>query len=510
MTETPQKSKPGQFKTRLIICIFSSLLLAIGSLLAVVTGRIIKVFGPEIMFDQILFHIMMPSGTIDSTIIHQFFFDSLSQKHMLVLGLTVPLCLAILSLPFRHISWMVSRTLRFFADHPATLALIFATAIFLFSCARFCKRFKVLSSIVSMFQHSEVIDDYYVNLKLTDFHQVDNKGQPIQDSEKPNLILIVSESLESTFSNPQIFAQDLLAELTKLKEKADFIEDLRQVHGCHYTIATMYAIQYGLPLLFLPHRGGSPVQKNILQKNCISIFDVLNASGYQILHLQGTKLRFAGQGELFAHLPNARCLGVEEISLAEYPERQNWGLWDSDLFDKAKKEIQEMALNQRPFALSLQTIDTHVGNVLQPGKEYRYSDARDIIRLQSKLIAEFIAWVQMQTFGKNTVIVILGDHNMMTRKLGSVNLPHSDDRQVFDCIIKSKSNGAMSTKRHAAAFDFAPTILDALSFQWPTYSLGIGRSLYRNKPTILESIGKEAWDCEAKKTSKTYTHLIRD
>ena len=160
-----------------------------------------------------------------------------------------------------------------------------------------------------------------------------------------------------------------------------------------------------------------------------------------------------------------------------------------------------MALNQRPLPCHYRPSNTHVGNVLQPGKEYRYSDARDIIRLQSKLIAEFIAWVQMQTFGKNTVI-ILGDHNMMTRKLGSVNLPHSDDRQVFDCIIKSKSNGAMSTKRHAAAFDFAPTILDALSFQWPTYSLGIGRSLYRNKRPSLNQLEKKPGIVKRKRLPK--------
>jgi phosphoglycerol transferase len=480
--------------------------MCLGVLLIVLTRKIELVFG-AVSFDQVLFHLSLPRDTIDPKVIESMCRIGWAIKAFILCG-GLFVCLSCL-LIFRKLSLLISRFLCFFARRPALIGLLIASFVFVTGLGLFCAKLHILQTFSSMICKSQIIDENYCPAEHEDFQQRETDGRILATNEKPNLVLIVSESLESTFSDNTIFSEDLMPELSRLRKQGDFTQDLFQVNGCHYTIASMYSIHYGMPLLYLTCTTGSPIQDNVLHKNCLSIFDILDDAGYNICHLQGTSLSFAGQGALFAHLPQAKCIGVDDIPKTEYSSRQNWGLWDSDLFDKAQQVVASLVEAEKPFALSIQTIDTHSGNVLQPGQESKYGDNRDLIRLQSKLIGNFVAWLGKQPFATNTVIVILGDHNMMTKKIGNIEFSSPEKRRVFNCILNSRA-GVKMGERSAAMFDYAPTILDALSFKWPSYSLGIGRSLYREKPTILETYGKEKWDSESKKRSVLYSHLVNE
>ena len=162
-----------------------------------------------------------------------------------------------------------------------------------------------------------------------------------------------------------------------------------------------------------------------------------------------------------------------------------------------------------PFALSILTLDTHYDNELQPGAKKKYAgDMRDIIRHQSKIIDNFIKWVLDSEFGDNTVIVLLGDHYMMTNRIGNVSL-NDNSRRIFNVILNSKAKNTIPKQRKAAVFDFAPTVLEAMGFEWPLHSLGIGRSLFQNNPTILELHGLDFYNKEAMKRSKKYMKLVK-
>ena len=75
-------------------------------------------------------------------------------------------------------------------------------------------------------------------------------------------------------------------------------------------------------------------------------------------------------------------------------------------------------------------------------------------------------------------------------------------------ILNSKAKNIIQPNRKAAFFDFAPTVLDALGFEWPTHALGVGRSLYYEDPTIMEAHGLDYYNKEALKRSKLYLKLI--
>ncbi len=506
MIKSSEKFYKKSLTCRFLICIAAIFCISIGVFLIIITKKIDAEFG-DIHLDQIIFHIMMPMDVVNPKIIKKLCsLDKLFKLYIFVTGIDIFLLFLLI---FKTGYNFIYKTITFLSERIHILLVFFSISIFCIEVILFCAKFHVAQSAISLFQKSKIIDENYVPVSINEFRQCALDGIPLTTQEKPNLILILSESLEGTFSDKSIFHEDLLKELTELKYQGTFTDYLYQANGCHYTIASMYSILYGMPLLFLEIRTGDPVVKNVFHKHCISIFDILSAADYNICHLQGSSLKFAGQGTLFQHISGARCIGSDEISQSEYPDRSRWGLWDYDLFNIAKKEISSLSKKVKPFAFSLQTIDTHAGLSLQPGQEQLYNDSRDIVRLQSKLIRDFVDWVNKQPFGKKTVIVILGDHNRMDTKLGRISLPPPHQRRVFNCILNSQTKGTIAG-RTAAEFDFAPTILEALSFRWKSYSLGIGRSLYQKHPTILEKYGLQVWNSESQRHSKLYTRLVTE
>ncbi len=503
----------------MLICVLSCILAIAGCFLLLLTQRVLRTFGP-VTFAQILIHINMPRELVPDD-----FFKRLLNtgwKSYLVLGLLLLYCLFnfllcnnAFSLYCSHILQVCLETLALYKLsiflHTRLQVVLFFISFLLFILSLLYCMFKldILGSLLARSSTSQLIDEFYADNNLKDFKLVNENGKPLETIDKPNLILIVSESLESTFSNSSLFKENLLRELTDYQRTENHINDLHMVRGCECTITALYAIQYGLPILYFSSYNGDPLAKNPFRKSCFSVFDVLNANGYSTTHIQGSMLRFASTDVLFKSITNAKIRGLEDFPQELYSSRHKWGLWDSDLFEAAKAEITELRKNGLPFALSLSTMDTHFDNVLQPGNESKYNgDMRDIIRLQSRLIDKFIKWVQQSEFGNNTVIVILGDHNMMTEKIGNINLASEDSRRIFNVILNSKAKSKIPIDRHAAMFDIAPTILEAMGFDWPSQSLGIGRSLYGKQPTILEKYGLKVWDKEAQKSSPKYMRII--
>ena len=494
------------------LCLTSSILILLSFLVVVFIRKVTLLFG-DVTFDQLLFHVMLPKGTLASDLVQNLLSIGWAIRLFLVIGLVVALSVMLLSSRrlghfAARLGHFAARGIQYMSEHLVGLALLCSLTLFLLVSVWFGHRFQVVSSIVMLFENSAVLDESLRQPELHEFRQADASGKSLDKAKRPNLILIISESLEATFRNEGTFEQNLLLELESLRKAGDVCEEHMEVRGSHYTIASMYSLHYGLPLLYFQAMSGAPTQRNVFAGNAVSIFDVLDAHGYNILHLQGTSLKFAAQGEMFAHLRHARCIGLENFVGDEYPVRQSWGLYDQDLFDRARKEAAELARVEQPFALSIQTIDNHFGNSLQPGEKAFYGDARDIIRLQSRIIADFVTWCRQQEFAENTVIAIIGDHNMMVKSIGHITLPEKKDRRIFNCILNAKCQIPM--RRHLASeFDFAPTLLDALSFQWPDFSLGLGRSLYRENPTILDTLGVDGWNREARKGFQGYARLIR-
>ncbi len=465
----------------------AGILILTGVLMFLTEKRITDSFG-EVTFDQILFHLSLPRGVINPELERRCF--KLRAEEWCILAIAVGFFLAVLPCFFRR-KGRLRAALR--------IAVLVLSGIFSgYMLYRTDNAFGISSCLWNRCQRTDLIDRFYRGPGLDDF---------CVPEKRSNLILIVSESLESTFANPLLCGENLIPELAELRKRGSSVPGHCHVWGCHYTIAAMYAIHYGLPLLYFSCTNGDPVQGNIFRKKCVSVCDVLAHAGYRIAHIQGSPLKFASQSSLFSHISGVRLLGEHEFPVQEISHRQYWGLYDRDLFRFCRREAVRLAGKGEPFVLSIQTVDTHAGNQAEPGTAGKYGDIRDLIRLQSRLIGEFTDWVFRQPWGGNTVMVILGDHDMMAESIGPVRLPGRRQRPIYNCILNAR-NGLHLRPRIAAAFDFAPTVLDALGFRWEGFALGVGRSLYRKAPTVLESCGMEVWNRESQKRSELYMRLI--
>ena len=274
----------------------------------------------------------MPKGTINPDLIDRFLLLKGQTGTQLGLFMVFVYCLSVFAMLHKyiytnivkifsfiaqlsHIPKWLSKLFLLFSQQPFIVPLIFSSLILIMGIGIFSYNFNVLASMTSALRKSTMIDEEYIENKIDDFKQIDINGNYLNDNQKPNLILVISESLENTFADTSLFEKDLISDLTNIKDKSDSINDLIMVNGCQYTIASMYSLLYGIPLLYLQCKRGDPIQENIFHKRCFSIFDVLHSSGYKITHLQGTNLKFAGQGKLFEYIPEAKVIGSEKISL---------------------------------------------------------------------------------------------------------------------------------------------------------------------------------------------------
>jgi hypothetical protein len=97
----------------------------------------------------------------------------------------------------------------------------------------------------------------------------------------------------------------------------------------------------------------------------------------------------------------------------------------------------------------------------------------------------------------------LGDHIV----LGDNDIyPKRENRQIFNMIINPIKN--LEPKKHKwTTLDLAPTIMEAIGFE--NSGFGLGRSLWKNKPTLYEKYALQL-DAEFNKNSDFYKSFNRN
>ena len=131
------------------------------------------------------------------------------------------------------------------------------------------------------------------------------------------------------------------------------------------------------------------------------------------------------------------------------------------------------------------------GGYMDEDCEKKYiNQIHNVFACTSKRVANFLDWIKEQKFYDDTVIIILGDHLYMGGDLYTQNKSHYE-RHAYNVFINTEKEAAFSKNRAFATFDFFPTIVEALGIEYDGDGLGIGMSLFSNKPTLLEQYGEK-------------------
>lgn len=407
-----------------------------------------------------------------------------------------------------------NRFLKFFRDRKVLCAGLW----FALAAVVVLARMQVFSYLWLVIRPSTIYEEYYAEVEM------DKIKAP---EKKRNLIYIYLESMENSYADPSVGGlseQNLIPYLSELslKEGESFSADgklngLEPVEGAVWTCGSLVSQSSGVPLI-VPIDGNSMGRgyKEFLP-GAVTIGEVLDHFGYQEVFMQGSAVEFAGT-DLFL-----KSHGNYQIRDYNYYNRNYrlpvanyfvwWGFEDFRLYEYAKEEITRVSQDDRPFAVTIMTIDTHfTGGYTCPlcGKEFK-TGYDNVIRCADCQVKEFLSWLKEQDFYENTTVVIVGDHPTMDSKYYRQLSKGNDkyNRRAYAVVLNSAVDYTLGKTRRYGAFDMFPTTLAAMGFTIEGDRLGLGVNLYSGEKTLVEQYGLKKLNKELVKHSKYYDrHII--
>ena len=420
---------------------------------------------------------------------------------------TLLLCLVygILKYPFQRLTFSFS--IRFF-DLKIRLTLgkhrrvwsWLSRFYFVGSLAAYC--------ILCYFAAKEIgVFEYYYNVmnKSTIFEEqyVDPNDILLEfPKEKRNLILIYMESMEATYSSVEEGggkSVNYIPCLTELAKNNVNFSNSSQIGGgivtpgCGITVGAIVGTSSGVPL------------KSMIQANTMSEYaqflpglttlgDILEKEGYTNYFLCGSKAEFGGRKLFYENHGNYNIQDYFYAIEKEYiPGDYHvfWGYEDCILFEIAKTELEQLGSSGELFNYTMLTVDTH-----QPegylcelcGEQYEEQYA-NVISCSDRQVAEFVSWIEDQSWAQNTTVVLLGDHTSMVKNFWDDIGGY--ERRTYNCFLNLPDglNLERTKNREFDTLDYFPTILASLGVKIEGERVGLGTNLFSERQTLTEELG---------------------
>lgn len=443
-------------------------------------------------FEQIIFHLKVPLEGTNTQFIKDWF------KKCLAKALLISLCICLLT--FIHIIG---------ACYAEICKVLFIICILY---ALF--KVKIVEYVINQFRTTRLYEDNFV----------DGKNVNISFPEKKrNLILLYVESLETTYTSKENggdYEKDLIPEVSTLaKENLNFShqEKLGGAHvvaGTGWTTGGLVAQSSGVPLC-VPFQTLSFNDHRDFLPGSYTLGDILEKEGYTQEFLIGSEAAFGGRKFYYDKHGHFQIFDLNTVhAKKKLPEdyRVFWGYEDEKLFGFAKEELTRLSQLDKPFHLTMLTVDTHhpYGYVDRNYQEEYPEQLSNIIRGNSRKIGEFMDWLKEQPFYEDTTIIISGDHVSMAAEYINGTYAKSYDRTILNAFIHSQAEAENPKNRIFTSFDMFPTILSALGAKVEGGRLGLGVDLFSKQKTLAEKIGVKKLDKELRKQSTYYkTHILK-
>ncbi len=458
----------------------------------------------ELTVEEILYHIKSPMGGASESLVRIFILSVL----LPALGISLFLIFLYILLQSKNFEGILSLKSKghflsfhlphFFNWKKVYLGFCFFIALLFFSLTLIdaWDSISLGSYLSSQLRSSKFIEENYVDPKGIELHFPEKKR---------NLIYIYMESTELTFMDEAhggAFPDNLLPEMTALsKEGEDFsgAGESRNggiaLPGATWTMGAIFAQSTGLPLKISIEQNSMDSQKAFFP-SVTAIQDILKEEGYTQKFLLGSVGYFGGR-ELY--MKDHGDVKVEDFSYwkrkNKFPKDYwvNWGFEDEKLYSYAREELSNLAKEDKPFNLTLLTVDTHFpdGYVCRLCQNnYPDNQYANVYRCASRQVTDFVNWIKKQDFYENTTIVISGDHPTMDRDFCD-HVPKSYQRKVYTVFLNAAAKRKERNKREYATFDYFPTTLAAMGVEIPGNRLGLGTDLFSGESTLTEKFGKK-------------------
>lgn len=374
----------------------------------------------------------------------------------------------------------------------------------------------------------------YMRLQLSssnvfEKHYVDPAAVLLTFPEKKrNLVYIFLESMEGTVGSKQRGGasnvsyipelESLAAQHTAFSNTSLPLGGAYALTGATWTVGAMTAQSGGVPLensLGIGHNDMGTVKQFL--PGMYTLGDILHNAGYTQELLIGSDAAFGGRDKLYKQHGDYAIFDYEaakKTGKVHSDYKTWWGFEDKKLFTYAKEEVTRLAGGKAPFNVQLLTADTHfTDGYLDPSCPKLYGQQyENVYACSSKMVSEFVEWLQQQPFAADTTIVLSGDHLGMQTDFYSQFTAGSPayQRTVYNVFINPAAHATQTQQfnRQFSTMDLYPTTLAALGVSIDGNHLGLGTNLFSDEKTLVERYGRGVLDEDLGKNSVYYDKHI--
>ena len=335
--------------------------------------------------------------------------------------------------------------------------------------------------------------------------------------KKRNLIYIYLESMENTYASIEDGGNqymNYMPELTELVSESDCVNfsNTNLLGGASVFVPSITFTMGST----VSQTSGISLNTELFPLNAAKEFpsvtrleDIMHDNGYNQLYIEGSKGEFSMYDKYVGRYEDSkifdRTTAVENGYIAEDEDCiWKWGIEDWKLFEITKELITDMSQEDKPFFVTMYTMDTHS---FECGHCCRYcdssirSDYLGAVDCSSKLTYEFVNWVRQQPFYENTTIILVGDH-LGNEKTTKVAIDDDYVRTTYNCFVNPVKKPVNTQNRIFSSLDMFPTTLSAIGVEIKGDRLGLGTDLFSETKTLSEELGEAEYkeqlerDCE--------------
>ncbi len=292
----------------------------------------------------------------------------------------------------------------------------------------------------------------------------------LEQKNQKNLVIFIQESMGAQFTG---FAgtQKLTPNLDKLAYENISFTNLYS-NGTR-SIRGLAALSSGT----LPIAGNGVLKRNKSQHDYFTIASLLKPYGYKSSFIYGGEARFDNMRSWY--LGNGFDEIIEEKDYQNPIFKSTWGVSDEDLVIKANDKFKEHSKNGENFVSVMFSSSNHMPFELPDGKiefekDVPKNSVENAIKYADFAIGKFFELAKQEEYYKNTVFVVVADHNV--RVYGDEIVP-IDMFQIPAVIISSDEKPQVYDKLTSQP-DILATALDLIGIDL-SYPI-LGNSIFKD------------------------------
>lgn len=271
--------------------------------------------------------------------------------------------------------------------------------------------------------------------------------------ERPlNLVIVLEESLGATFV-ASLGGLPVTPELEKLKHEGWWFEQLyatgtRSVRGIEAVVAG-----------YAPTPARSVVKLSLAQQNFYTLALGLGQQGYHTEFVYGGEAHFDNMRGFFTGNGFQNIVDRRDMKMTF---EGAWGACDEDLFNKSLERLKTLHAAKKPFFSLIFSSSNHEPFEFPDGKIALYDKNKQTVNNAVKYadyaLGKFIAEAKKQDYWKDTVFLIVADHD--NRVYGNSLVPIH--KFHIPGLIMGADIEPKRIKTIASQIDLGPTLLSLM------------------------------------------------